>query len=103
MMRCGMRIVPLAWERSARARLVADGLLCARCTRESRTTVLAAPDRSALCRFAVGDDEIPEGWSARHAAAHRRLLARFIRHHLAEGRGFTALDFWETPSWTSTS
>jgi DNA repair protein RecO (recombination protein O) len=79
------------------------GMLCARCTRESHTTVLAASDRTALCRFAAGDDEIPEGWSAQHAAAHRRLLARFVRHHLAEGRGFTALDFWETPSWTSTS
>ena len=38
-----------------------------------------------------------------HAAAHRRLLARFIRHHLAEERGFKALDFWETPPWNSTS
>ena len=79
------------------------GMLCARCTRESRTTVLDAGDRAALCRLATGDDALPDGWSARHAAAHRRLLARFIRHHLAEERGFKALDFWETPPWNSTS
>ena len=79
------------------------GMLCARCTRESRTTVLEPGDRAALCGLATGDDAIPDGWSAPHAAAHRRLLARFIRHHLAEERGFKALDFWETPPWHSTS
>ncbi len=79
------------------------GVLCARCTRERKTTVLDAGDRAALEQFVAGSDDVPAGWSARHAAAHRRLLARFIQHHLAEGRSLKALEFWETPSWNGTS
>jgi DNA repair protein RecO (recombination protein O) len=79
------------------------GFLCARCTRESRTTVLGTDDRAALCRLATGDDEPPPGFSPRHAAAHRRLLARFAQHHLAEGRDLKALAFWEARAWNGTS
>ena len=31
----------------------------------------------------------------RHAAAHCRLLARYVRIHVAEGARLPALDFWE--------
>ena len=40
---------------------------------------------------------------ARHAAAHRRLLMTFIRHHLAEDRPLPALAFWDRESWNATS
>ncbi|MBI2616458.1 MAG: DNA repair protein RecO [Gemmatimonadetes bacterium] len=79
------------------------GFLCARCTRERTTTVLEAPDRLALERLLQGSDELPAGWAPRHAAAHRRLLARFIEHHLAEGHPLKALAFWETAAWNGTS
>ncbi len=79
------------------------GVLCRRCTGERTTTVLEATDRAALEGFVAGRDDIPPGWSPRHAAAHRRLLARFIEHHLAEGRSLKALAFWESPSWNGTS
>lgn len=79
------------------------GLLCGRCTRERATTVLDAPDRAAFQGLVGGSDEIPAGWSSRHATAHRRLLARFIEHHLAEGHPLKALEFWEASSWNGTS
>src|SRR5438034_5012679 len=34
-----------------------------------------------------------------HAAAHRRLVARFVRYHLAETSPLSALDFWEHHAW----
>lgn len=34
-----------------------------------------------------------------HAAAHRRLVARFIRYHLGETAPLSALDFWEHRAW----
>lgn len=34
-----------------------------------------------------------------HAAAHRRLAARFIRHHFGEAGALNALDFWERRAW----
>lgn len=79
------------------------GFLCARCTRERTTTVLEAPDRLVLEGLLEGSDALPGEWTARHAAAHRRLLARFIEHHLAEGHPLKALEFWETASWNGTS
>jgi len=36
---------------------------------------------------------------APHAAAHRRLVARFVRHHLDEAGSLSALDFWERHAW----
>ncbi len=79
------------------------GFLCGRCTRERTTTVLEPDDRAALEGLAAGSDEMPAAWSPRHATAHRRLLARFIEHHLAEGHPLRALEFWETAPWNGTS
>src|SRR5204862_268616 len=33
------------------------------------------------------------------AAAHRRLVARLLRYHLAEAGSLSALDFWERRAW----
>jgi len=75
------------------------GFLCGRCARERTTTVLEASDRQALERLLRGSDELPADWTPRHAAAHRRLLARFVKHHLAEGSSLKALEFWEAAAW----
>jgi len=79
------------------------GGLCATHRGEAgRTNRLAPEDRDAL--RALLDGRWPEPpLDARHAAAHRRLLAAFIRHHLAEDRPLPALDFWDKAAWTVTS
>jgi len=38
-----------------------------------------------------------------HAAAHRRLVARFVRYHLGEAGPLSALDFWERRPWVPPS
>ena len=37
----------------------------------------------------------------RHAAAHRRLLSRYLRHHVGEGAPLPALEFWGTHAWAA--
>jgi DNA repair protein RecO (recombination protein O) len=65
-------------------------------------TRLAAADRDALAALVDGRWPDPP-LDARHAAAHRRLLVTFIRHHLAEDRPLPALAFWDRESWNATS
>jgi DNA repair protein RecO (recombination protein O) len=77
------------------------GLVCPACAAGGRTALLARDDRRALERLVSGTEE-PLGLSGRRAAAHRRLLARFVRYHLAEGRELKALDFWEGLPWRDT-
>ncbi len=67
-----------------------------------RLATLTAPDRDALAALLEGRWPDPP-LDARHAAAHRRLLMTFIRHHLAEDRPLPALAFWDRESWNATS
>jgi len=63
---------------------------------------LGAADRGALAALVAG--LLPEpALDARHAAAHRRLLLAFIRHHLAEDRPLPAMVFWDREAWNATS
>jgi DNA repair protein RecO (recombination protein O) len=63
---------------------------------------LTARDRDALLSLVAG--LLPEPpLDARHAAAHRRLLLAFIRHHLAEDRPLPAMAFWDKEAWNATS
>jgi len=65
-------------------------------------TKLAEPDRAALAALLEGRLPDPP-LDRRHAAAHRRLLLAFIRHHLAEHRALPALAFWDAEAWNATS
>src|SRR5207249_1148934 len=58
---------------------------------------------TALDALALTDarEELPR-LDAQHAAAHRRLVARFVRHHFGETGALSALDFWERRAWAST-
>ena len=76
------------------------GALCPACARGQGTTTLPAEARVDLARLLDLDAELP-ALDERHAAAHRRLLARFIRFHLGEGAALPALDFWERRPWTA--
>lgn len=78
------------------------GLVCERCAGGGRRR-LPAEDRRALEHLVAGDHALDKPLTPTRAVAHRRLLARFIRHHLAEGRNLRALDFWEAQPWTTTS
>src|SRR6266550_1399141 len=59
-----------------------------------------APPPAYRDRLALNDPrvELP-ALDPPHAAAHRRLVARFVRYHLAEAGSLSALDFWERRAW----
>lgn len=75
--------------------LVHGGLLCATCASGVETARLTAADRAALAAFVAGAPPA-ESPDARHLAAHRRLLGRFVRRHVGEERDLKALTLWET-------
>jgi DNA repair protein RecO (recombination protein O) len=84
------------------------GVLCANCAGLKPPTRL--PPRAYSDLRALNDEaaEVPP-LDAAHAAAHRRLVARFIRHHLGEIEGqrngkherASAIEIWERGSWIS--
>lgn len=76
------------------------GALCASCAAGQATTVIPADARRDLGALLDLDAELPS-FDERHAAAHRRLVSRFVRVHLAEGAALPALDFWERRPWTA--
>ena len=59
------------------------GVLCGRCAAGHAPIRLAAGDREALAFFLEGVGEVPE-LDPPHAAAHRRLLSRWVARHLGE-------------------
>ncbi len=76
------------------------GALCPSCAADHAVTTLpseARADLDALLDLASP----PPLLDSRHAAAHRRLVSRFIRYHLGEGAVLPALDFWERRPWTA--
>jgi len=87
--------------------VIDGGLVCAGCAGSRETSRLGAEDRAVLASFVggCGDDAASDAvtLSPRHAAAHRRLVSRFIRAHVSEGRELRALDFWEGMPWRATS
>lgn len=74
------------------------GILCARCARGTVGAQLKRADRTDLAAFLDPDAELPS-LDEPHLAAHRRLLERYIRYHLAEGATLPALAFWLDRSW----
>lgn len=74
------------------------GLLCTSCAAGQVSAKLAPADRQALAAFVSPAAELP-ALDDPHLAAHRRLLARYIRHHLGDGAALPALTFWEGRPW----
>lgn len=69
------------------------GFLCAGCARRGASTRLVARDRADLEQLLAADAGVP--WlDARQAAAHRRLLLRWIRQHLSGDDAMPALVAW---------
>ena len=82
---------------------VADGgVLCPRCLQASspHQPPSRLPPQAHHDLVALNDPrvELPV-LDPPHAAAHRRLVARFVRYHLAEAGSLSALDFWERHAW----
>jgi len=90
------------------------GVLCPRCAREPAGGPAGAvgaggggatrlPRRAYRDLLALNDPgtDLPS-FDGPHAAAHRRLVARFARHHFGETGTLSALDFWERRAWAAT-
>jgi DNA repair protein RecO (recombination protein O) len=77
------------------------GVLCERCAAGSSgpQTRLRAADFRDLVVLNNPAAPLP-ALDASHAAAHRRLVARFARHHSGEPDRLPALEIWERHSWT---
>ena len=84
------------------------GVLCAGCAGLKPPTRLPPQAYRDLRALNDADAAVPVLDGA-HAAAHRRLVARFIRQHLGEIEGqrngkherASAIEIWEKGSWTS--
>jgi DNA repair protein RecO (recombination protein O) len=74
------------------------GALCPACAAQHGATQL--PEQSRVDLVSLLEPGVPlPALDARHAAAHRRLVARYIRYHLAEGAELPALEFWMRRRW----
>lgn len=76
------------------------GALCATCATQRGATQLPQQDRIDLLALLDPAASLPT-LDARHGAAHRRLLARYIRYHLGEGAELPALEFWMQRPWAA--
>jgi DNA repair protein RecO (recombination protein O) len=76
------------------------GALCPACASHRGATNLAQQDRADLLALLDPGAALP-ALDSRHGAAHRRLLARYIRYHLAEGAELPALEFWLQRPWAA--
>ncbi|MFQ5703144.1 MAG: DNA repair protein RecO [Gemmatimonadales bacterium] len=79
------------------------GFLCSTCSRGVSTRRLSGDDRLNLLALVAGRLDEVGTITARHGAAHSRLLRDFVQHHVSEGRELKALAFWEDLVWTATS
>lgn len=76
------------------------GVLCASCAAGHRGALLLPADHDDL-RALVSPRATLPALDDRHLAAHRRLLARWLRHHLGEEATLPALGFWEHRPWVA--
>jgi len=76
------------------------GVLCAACAGPQPPTRLPAHAYRDLLTLNDAGAELP-ALDAQHAAAHRRLVARFVRHHMGESGPLSAMDFWERRAWVT--
>jgi DNA repair protein RecO (recombination protein O) len=76
------------------------GVLCSRCVPGPAQPPTRLPPEAYRDLIALNDPRAAlPALAAPHAAAHRRLVARFVRHHLDDAGALSALDFWERRAW----
>jgi len=76
------------------------GGLCAVCAAQHGSTQLPEQARVDLEALLNSSTDLPV-LDSKHGAAHRRLLARYIRYHLGEGAELPALEFWTQRPWVA--
>jgi len=76
------------------------GALCEVCAVGRSVSILRPSDRAALVALLDPAQPLPP-LTPLEAAAHRRLLARYIRAHLSEGGTLPALTFWHDRPWAA--
>ncbi|HEU5170447.1 MAG TPA: DNA repair protein RecO [Gemmatimonadales bacterium] len=76
------------------------GALCPSCAGTHGSTRLPVGAREDLTALLDPGAQLPP-LDQRHAAAHERLAARYVRWHLGEGAELPALDFWIRRPWRS--
>jgi DNA repair protein RecO (recombination protein O) len=76
------------------------GALCPGCAARQGATQLPHQARADLLALLDSSAELP-AFDAKHGAAHRRLLSRYIRYHLGEGAELPALEFWTQRPWVA--
>src|SRR5947209_289427 len=101
--RDGTPVPPLSGGRQVAFSTAEGGVLCARCApppppTSSEATRLPAQAHRDLVALNDPDAPLP-ALAPPHAPAHRRPLARFVRHHFGEASTLPALDFWERHAW----
>lgn len=74
------------------------GVLCLACARGVEPSRLAPSDLADLEALIHGQGDLP-ALADRYLAAHRRLLDRYVRYHLADGTPLPAMTFWAERSW----
>lgn len=81
------------------------GALCPRCAAGALAEpATRLPPGAYRDLRALNDPRLPlPRLDAAHAAAHRRLVARFVRYHVGDPGPPSALDFWERRAWASSS
>jgi DNA repair protein RecO (recombination protein O) len=76
------------------------GALCSTCAPQHGATHLPEAARADLVALLEPASALPT-FDRKHGAAHRRLLARYIRYHLGEGAELPALEFWMQQPWAA--
>lgn len=89
---------PLAGGEPVPFSLTEGGTLCGACARERATIGLPREALEGLAALLSPEADLPL-FDDRHLAAHRRLLARWVRTHLAEADDLPALDSWQQRAW----
>jgi DNA repair protein RecO (recombination protein O) len=96
---CAREGTPVSWDQEAIAFSPPHGgVLCAGCARGVETSRLTPADLADLDVLIHGNGDLP-ALADRYLAAHRRLLDRYVRHHLADGAALPAMTFWVERSW----
>lgn len=76
------------------------GALCTACAAGHGAARLPPRARADLRALLDPGAPLPD-LDRRHAESHRRLLARYIRHHLGEGAELPGLEFWTRRPWST--